>query len=89
MTAWSNFINGLVGTIGTLINGTTLNVSTAVNSAINTIGANLQVFEKKKAALSVVFNVNKNICALFVIYTVFYNSFQFFFFCDLQIMYLL
>ncbi|XP_014355378.2 uncharacterized protein LOC106708398 isoform X2 [Papilio machaon] len=42
VAAWTTFTTSLIGTIGALINGTTATVSTAVNSAINTVGTNLQ-----------------------------------------------
>lgn len=43
ISAWSQFVNGLIGTIAASINGATLSVSNAVNSAINTLGNNVQV----------------------------------------------
>ncbi|KAM3959730.1 LOW QUALITY PROTEIN: uncharacterized protein ACR2FA_006255 [Aphomia sociella] len=43
VSAWSNFVNSLIGTITAGVNGTTDTISTAVNSAINTLGTNIQV----------------------------------------------
>lgn len=36
-------MNSLIGTIGAVVNGTVFTVSNAVNSAINTLGTNIQV----------------------------------------------
>lgn len=43
VTAWSNFVNSLIGTIGATVNGSTTAISSAVNSGIDTVGSNLQV----------------------------------------------
>ncbi|CAG9788433.1 unnamed protein product [Diatraea saccharalis] len=43
VTAWSNFVNSLIGTIAAAINGTAATVGSTVNGAINTLGTNIQV----------------------------------------------
>ncbi|XP_063364982.1 uncharacterized protein LOC134653537 [Cydia amplana] len=42
VAAWQAFVTGLIGSIGATINGTATTISMAVNSAINTLGSNIE-----------------------------------------------